>query len=49
MINIVYFLIGVVGTSIWLAYEYWRAPMMDERTGKIIKPSKTFKDLFKRK
>jgi hypothetical protein len=44
-----YILIGLVGTAIWLTYEYWRAPMMDERTGRIIKPAKTFKDLFKRK
>lgn len=44
-----YFLIGIVGTAIWLTYEYWRAPMVDENTGRIIKPAKTFKDLFKRK
>ena len=44
-----YILIGLVGTAIWLTYEYWRAPMMDERTGRITKPAKTFKDLFKTK
>ena len=44
-----YILIGIVGTFIWIGFEYWRAPMMDEQTGKIIKKGKTFKDLFKRK
>jgi hypothetical protein len=44
-----YILIGIIGTFIWLTYEYWRAPMVDENTGRIIKTAKTFKDLFKRK
>ncbi len=44
-----YILIGIIGTFIWLTYEYWRAPMIDERTGRTTKPAKTFKDLFKRK
>jgi len=44
-----YILIGIIGTFIWLTYVYWRAPMVDENTGRIIKPAKTFKDLFKRK
>jgi len=44
-----YFLIGIVGTTIWLTYEYWRAPMVDEHTGRTIKAAKTFKDLFKTK
>ena len=34
---------------VWTAYEMWRAPLMDEKTGRIIKPAKTLKDLFKRK
>jgi len=42
-----YILIGIIGTFIWLTYEYWRAPMVDENTGRTIKPAKTFKDLFK--
>lgn len=33
----------------WTAYEMWRAPMIDEQTGRIIKPTKKLKDLFKRK
>jgi len=33
---------------IWIAYEMWRAPHMDEQTGKIIKKAKRFKDLLKK-
>lgn len=33
----------------WLSFEYWRAPMMDEQTGKIIKPGKKLKDLWRKK
>lgn len=33
----------------WIAFEVWRAPMMDEETGRILKPAKTLKDLFKKK
>jgi hypothetical protein len=43
-----YVLIGIIGTFIWVAYEIWRAPMMDERTGKTIRPAKKLKDLFKK-
>lgn len=34
---------------IWFLFEIWRAPHMDEQTGKIIKPGRKLKDLFKRK
>ncbi len=44
----IYFLIGVMGTAVWLAYEMYRAPEMDDN-GRIVKPGKTLKDLFKRK
>jgi hypothetical protein len=44
ILGLTLFIIGV-----WTAYELWRAPMMDEQTGKTIKPAKTLKDLFKRK
>lgn len=39
----------LIFVGVWTAYEMWRAPMMDEQTGRIIKPAKTLKDLFKRK
>jgi len=31
----------------WLAFEFWRAPLIDERQNITIKPAKTFKDLLK--
>jgi hypothetical protein len=40
----------VVG--IWMAFEIWRAPMIEETSNgdfKIIKPAKKFGDLFKRR
>jgi len=43
-----YIAIGLIGTGIWLAYEIYTAPMMDEN-GNIIKKGKSLKDLFKRK
>lgn len=42
-------LIGLLVTAIWIAYEYYRAPNMDEETGKIIKPGKSLKDLWRKK
>ena len=42
-------LIGLIVSLVWIAYEFWRAPHMDERTGKIIKPTKTISDIFKKK
>jgi len=41
------FAIGFILTSIWLGFEIWRAPTIDERTGKTTKPTKKFSDLFK--
>ena len=34
--------------GVWFAIEIYRAPMMDEETGKVIKPGKKLKDLFKK-
>lgn len=44
-----YIAIGLIGTGFWIAYEIYRAPMMDEQTGKITKEGKKLKDLFKKK
>lgn len=44
-----YILIGMSGTFIWIAFEMWRAPHMDEQTGRILRPTKKLKDLFKTK
>ena len=42
-----YFIIGIIGTFLWMVYEFYRAPMMDEN-GKVIKEGKKLKDLFKK-
>ena len=47
-----YIILGIVGTFIWLVYEMWRAPLLQELpdgSWKTIKPEKTLKDLFKKK
>lgn len=41
-----YIIIGIVGTLIWLVYEMYTAPTMDDN-GNIIKKGKELKDLFK--
>ena len=43
-----YLAIGMIGTGLWMAFEIWRAPMMDEN-GRIIKEGNKLKDLFKKK
>jgi hypothetical protein len=42
----------VVGIILWVAYEIWRAPMLEERPDgsfKVLRPEKKLSDLFKRK
>ena len=46
--NMEYLAIGIIGTALWLAFEIWRAPMVD-KNDKIIIPAKKLKDLFKSK
>ena len=43
-------MVGLIITVvfIWMAYEVWRAPYMDDK-GNTVKPVKTIKDLFKKK
>ena len=43
-----YFAIGIIGTALWLAFEIWRAPLVDQNENILI-PEKQLKDLFKRK
>jgi hypothetical protein len=40
-------LLIVVG--LWMAFEIYRAPMMDEKTGRIIKPGKKLSDLWRKR
>jgi hypothetical protein len=41
--------IFMVVVGFWTANEIYRAPTMDERTGRIIKPGKKLSDLFKKR
>ena len=43
-----YFAIGIIGTGLWMAFEIWRAPLVDQND-RIIIPTKKLKDLFKSK
>lgn len=45
-----YQIVGIIFifVGIWFAFEIYRAPMMDEETGKIIKPGKKLKDLWRK-
>jgi len=43
-----YIAIGMIGTGLWMAYEIYRAPMMDDN-GKITKECNKFSDLFNKK
>ena len=43
-----YVAIGLIGTGLWMAYEIYRAPMMDDN-GNTIKEGKKISDLFKKK
>jgi hypothetical protein len=40
-------LLIVVG--LWVAFEIYRAPLMDENTGRIIKPGKKLSDLWRKR
>ncbi len=44
----IYFIIGIVGTTLWMVYEMYTAPMMDD-DGRITKQGNKLSDLFKRK
>ena len=39
----------MVASGLFIAFEMWRAPMMDEQTGRIIKEGRKLSDLFKKK
>ena len=44
----IYFIIGIVGTTLWMVYEMYTAPMMDD-DGRVTKQGNKLSDLFKRK
>ena len=39
----------MIASGVFIAYHMWTAPMMDERTGRIIKEGRKLSDLFKKK
>jgi hypothetical protein len=44
--------ITLVLSSLWMAYEIWRAPLMEETEDgglRTIRPTKKLRDLFKKK
>ncbi len=43
----IYYLLGLLFTFVWIGYEYYRAPMVDDN-GRVIKPGKKLKDLLKK-
>lgn len=43
-----YIAIGMIGTGLWMAYEIYRAPMVDDN-GRIIKEGNKLSDFFKKK
>lgn len=47
-----YFLIGIIGTFIWMAFEMWKAPLLKENSDgsyTTIEESKKIMDLFNKK
>ena len=46
-----YQIVGIIFifVGIWFAFEIYRAPMMDEETGKVIKPGKKLSDLWRKR
>jgi hypothetical protein len=45
----VQFVIVLIITGLWIWFEMYRAPMMDEKTGKVIKPGKKLSDLWQKR
>jgi len=43
-----YVAIGMIGIGLWMAYEIYRAPMMDD-SGNILQEGNKLSDLFKKK
>lgn len=41
--------IAMIVSGLWIGFEIYRAPMMDEQTGRITKPGRKLSDLFKKK
>jgi len=46
--HMIHIIIGIIGTILWMAYEMYTAPHMDDN-GRITKPGNKLSDLFKKK
>ncbi len=47
-----YIVIGMIGTGLWLAYEMWKAPLLEEKSDgswTTIRKEKKIMDFFKKK
>ncbi len=44
-----YVALCLIISGFWIAFEIWRAPMMEEETGRIVKPGKKLKDLWRKR
>ncbi len=47
-----YIAIGMIGTGLWLAYEMWKAPLLEEKADgswTTIRKEKKIMDFFKKK
>ena len=44
----IYLIIGIFGTFLWMVFEFYRAPMMDDN-GNITKPGKKLSDLWRKR
>ena len=50
-INMKYLILVAIITTLWMAYEIWRAPLMDEKDdGKLItkRPARKLSDLWRK-
>ncbi len=43
-----FFALFLIVSGLWMAFEIYRAPMMDEN-GRVIKPGKKLKDLWRKR
>ena len=48
LLVMIYYLIGFAVSGLFIAYEMYRAPLMDDN-GRTIKPGKKLKDLWRKK
>ena len=39
--------LALIASGLWIAFEMWRAPMVDQ-SGKLIKPGKKLSDLWRK-